>query len=252
MFEEQRNWLQRFHRSEVKATVVEAAPAKPAVVPQGAQWAGIQKKPATGLPPGWTPIDLPADFAEVFGYEEPAQRRVIPPEDFARDETAIFAQVHQEANAGVEIDRLYDPQWTIQPRSAETDFLAIAEAEKAYKQTMQYKTAVAEQQKASLYSTVIDGDGYRLLYDGNAVWISGSGAVISPQYIPLGSLDSLIADLQGIRSGKSSPIPKHVVDRYAAEARFQQALATGIIEVTNKNGDTKLLSRDEWGAKLHG
>ena len=79
MFEEQRNWLQRFHRSEVKATVVEAAPAKPAVVPQGAQWAGIQKKPATGLPPGWTPIDLPADFAEVFGYAD------VKENDFAED-----------------------------------------------------------------------------------------------------------------------------------------------------------------------
>jgi hypothetical protein len=204
-FDKAKTDIKNWRKPEVKSapTVVEAAPAKPAVVPQGAQWSGQLTRPETGLPPGWTPIDLPADFTEVFGYEEPLQRREIPPEDFERGEKDIFLQVHMERNKGEAIDRMYSTE----QRNAGQDFLAMREAEKSFENSLAYKASIAGQQKSATSINVNCGGGLSITYDqdGSAASVVLPNGSFGP--IPRVALDNLISALQAFRaagSGKSS------------------------------------------------
>jgi hypothetical protein len=229
MFEEQRTWLRNFYRSEVKSasTVVDAVPAKPAVVPQGAQWSGQLTRPETGLPPGWQPVNLPADFTEVFGYEAPLQRKDIPFEDYQRGVDDILLQVHVERNKGEVLDRRYRDN----PGESDKEFLEQAQAYKAYKNSLAYKANYAGQQKAAVSTSVNCGDGVSVNYDdGSSISVTGPGGWVSiPRSAALATANALLAAL-GISpvSGKSSATPKYIADRYDAERAFDAVLATGL------------------------
>jgi hypothetical protein len=251
MFEEQRSWLKKFHRSEVKAapTTAPAAPVTKQLAPaHGAQWAGNIPAPAeTGLPAGWTPIDLPANFEDVFGYQEPLQRKEIAPVEYKHSDEDLFDQVRDEATRSATRDKFHDPEFE---HTASQQFIAEMKALREYKESAfpRYTDVQPAQAKATL--TTINLDGVTLLVYGGGMWtLSGNGGM---NFVTgsIAMVDAWIAALQAMKAAGGKAMPKYLAQRYDAERRYQAAIDAGKIELTGKKDVSRTLTDAEWREKL--